>query len=98
MKATCVFCKQKMEEGNGCTIAKETMGDGRILDRLPYRGETGPFCGDCNAGVGQFHHSGCDLERCASCNLQALGCDCYLTEEEKILVQQEVELMMKERK
>jgi hypothetical protein len=29
-------------------------------------------CGDCACGVGQYHHVGCDTERCPICGGQAL--------------------------
>lgn len=33
-------------------------------------------CGDCGAGTGEFHKSGCDVERCARCGRQRIACDC----------------------
>ena len=33
-------------------------------------------CHDCNAAPGEFHLSGCDTARCATCGGQALSCDC----------------------
>lgn len=35
------------------------------------------YCGDCGAGLGQYHHMGCDLEVCPGCGQQAyFGCEC----------------------
>lgn len=34
-------------------------------------------CGDCGAGLGQYHHWGCDLEKCPNCHKQLyFGCVC----------------------
>jgi len=33
-------------------------------------------CGDCGAKPGEFHKYGCDVEHCAMCGYQAIGCNC----------------------
>jgi hypothetical protein len=41
----------------------------------PY--QLGDHCPGCGSGIGQYHHFGCDLERCSACQEQLyLGCDC----------------------
>lgn len=36
-------------------------------------------CPDCNVEAGQLHIPGCDVERCARCQCQAIGCHCIYT-------------------
>jgi hypothetical protein len=35
-----------------------------------------PFCHDCNAAKGGYHHFFCDFEECPCCHGQSLGCEC----------------------
>ena len=36
-------------------------------------------CGDCGAKPGELHQQGCDVERCAMCGAQQIGCECIYT-------------------
>lgn len=58
----------------------------------PYKDENGDSidwkkitlkrpCHDCGAIVGQLHVFGCDMEQCACCGGQRLGCECKLDED-----------------
>ena len=44
---------------------------------FPYAKADGR-CHDCNVLVGEVHYEGCDVERCAHCLKQAIGCDCKM--------------------
>lgn len=33
-------------------------------------------CSDCGSKIGEFHHLGCDWERCPRCGMQLISCDC----------------------
>ncbi len=38
--------------------------------------EENPTCGDCGVHVGEKHLDMCDIERCPTCGLQFISCDC----------------------
>lgn len=82
--------KEKKEKLHGKWYSRIKYGDENILDENgePYKDENGnPYdyevitqtpCHDCAAIKGQFHCSGCDVEQCARCKGQRLGCECKL--------------------
>ena len=37
---------------------------------------TGDRCPDCDAGPGEVHEIGCDIEQCPYCGHQLISCDC----------------------
>jgi hypothetical protein len=43
---------------------------------MSQRLEKRSTCGGCRVGIGQQHIAGCDIERCAICGSQLIGCDC----------------------
>lgn len=75
--ATCEDCNQTMNPGGGCTYTHVRTETGDLVQRIRC-GEGAdwgaPICHDCNAGDGQFHHAGCDVERCPQCGSQMLMC------------------------
>ena len=89
--AICEDCKKEMKPGNGCLYTHliidgkrhKRIKAGDPLDFIPdmSKDET---CHDCNVGVGQYHHSNCDAERCPDCHMQLLGCDCNVTHIEMV--------------
>ncbi len=56
--------------------------NGKEYQRIRYGHEEDDWganshpCGDCDAITGQYHVTGCDVERCPSCGGQMIGCDC----------------------
>jgi hypothetical protein len=63
------------------TVARIPFGE-ETEERL---GEEGPMiyrpyddvsCPDCNAGRGETHQLGCDIEQCPVCGAQFIGCQC----------------------
>lgn len=79
---TCGDCGQAMDPGVGCTLTHVSLTQkGKSVKRI-FCGEgddwgadcPGGVCGDCNAGPGQPHHPGCDIERCPNCGGQMLMC------------------------
>ena len=50
---------------------------------FPYANKEGR-CHDCGVSVGEWHHNGCDVERCPSTFNQRIICDCGKCEELKL--------------
>lgn len=44
--------------------------------------EHGGHCHDCGIAHGNYHHPGCDVERCPRCGGQLISCGCLDEEEE----------------
>jgi hypothetical protein len=47
----------------------------KLKYRFPYSDENG-LCHDCGVLPGQWHHDGCDVEKCPFTEFQRLICDC----------------------
>ena len=85
--ATCEYCDQQMAPGNGCGMKficiedklYERIKAGDDLDFLPDM-DKDEVCHDCNVKAGQYHHLGCDAERCPICYDQLFMCDCFADE------------------
>lgn len=75
MAAICNYCNQEMKEGAGCTLKTYNIYT-KKYGRIPYTPDSDRYCHDCNVGPGQFHHPGCDMERCPKCGGQAIACGC----------------------
>ena len=83
MVVLCKACGKDMNASAGCNCG-EIFVDGIKYDRIKVAAENDLFgkkpkgfrCHDCNSEAGHFHHWNCDAERCPSCGLQLLSCDC----------------------
>lgn len=69
--AVCHCCGREME--HGCDKHWYII-DGEKYEALK-QGEDGNdgVCHDCNAHPGEYHHQGCDNERCPKCGGQMIG-------------------------
>lgn len=80
--AECSFCKQDMIEADGCRPSVILLKGKRYRKVLfgesdrdqPITPEA--RCHDCGAKPNNFHHPGCDWERCPICGGQAIACGC----------------------
>ena len=88
--AICQYCESEMRSADGCKEAPIVMLDGTTYEPVRYGEEIGwprtrERCGDCNVLAGRVHHHGCDIERCPSCQRQAITCGCLWQGEEHLL-------------
>ena len=74
--ATCDYCGHTMDSGcnkhwyiiDGEKYEAVKFGD--PMENLP---EDITVCHDCGAKIGEYHHPGCDMERCPKCGSQLIG-------------------------
>ena len=73
--ATCGFCGKEMHD-NGCRRHWYRVND--KLYKAVKQGNDGNegVCHDCGAKPGEYHHPGCDMERCPVCHAQLITCNC----------------------
>ena len=71
----CGVCGKNPMTVQGCRIGMVYV-NGQLYPRIPFYGDPGERCHDCNALSGHFHHWGCDDEICPVCGGQLIGCDC----------------------
>ena len=81
--SVCKHCNQEMmdfENVTGCTLKTVSFPDGKDEASIPYHHKSDEKwfdrCHDCNAARGQYHHPGCDMERCPRCGEQLISCGC----------------------
>jgi hypothetical protein len=79
--------RERTEMLHGTRFRRIRYGDEKWTDENgePYEDDwseiTANPCHDCAAIRGQFHCSGCDVEQCARCKGQRLGCPCKLAKD-----------------
>ena len=79
--ARCEYCGKPMS--HGC-IYHSYVIDGKGYDAIKFGDsreqlpEDIEVCHDCNARIGEYHHPGCDMERCPKCGCQLISCNCHV--------------------
>jgi len=73
-----IMAAQKVSffESEGTKYLRMRYGSEPDWKELDLEYITNSPCHDCGVVKGQFHASGCDMERCPKCGGQMLGCEC----------------------
>jgi len=75
----CIDCQKIMKNKNVYSCVRQyIMIDGKEYHRNCDRLGQDIRCHDCNIEnfFGNFHHIGCDMERCPKCKGQLISCNC----------------------
>jgi len=73
----CEYCNREMKTAESCTYGFVKI-DGVVYKRDTSYVDDNERCHDCGIvnKEGNFHHFGCDIERCPKCGGQLISCDC----------------------
>ena len=82
--AKCGWCEKDMLKVDDCAKNREVeFPDKTKLPASTYHfDEPSGRCHDCGAKHGNYHHPGCDVERCPKCSGQLISCGCLSVGEE----------------
>lgn len=85
MMVKCNVCEKEMGSSTGCCDHAYKLENGKIViavkaEELNDWVEPNGICHDCGAHYGEFHHPGCDVERCRKCGGQFISCECKYTD------------------
>jgi hypothetical protein len=82
--AICGWCNQEMTKADDCTANRVVeYPDGKKLPASTLHfGEKDERCHDCGVKNGNYHHPGCDVERCPRCSRQLISCGCLDEEDD----------------
>jgi len=76
----CNYCKEDMSIVDNCKWAEINGVEYPNNEKLPastyHFDEQSGRCHDCNIKHGNYHHPGCDVERCPKCKDQLISCGC----------------------
>lgn len=73
----CKLCSQRMLESDGC-LCSHVIYRVKITERIKYGEDEYDFderCHNCGAKLEEYHHYGCDVERCLVCGNQLISCE-----------------------
>lgn len=74
----CSHCGENMLHVDDCSANRFIIyADGEVWPASTESfDEADGRCHDCNIVHGNYHHPGCDVERCPRCGGQLISCDC----------------------